>query len=573
LQRQCGSKVKNYFVGGGYLLSRFEKQLLSMIISIILLVATPLNSLASSLEATAEIQFSAEEQLEMLESKRELEELNFQMGIGLSDALRDGYLKLQKDYPNEHEIVSWAEYRLAEWNYSRDQFEDAINRLEKLIQKNKKSDISIEASILLSEILDSPYNPNRDSAKAMQKLEVLSKDNPKNERISKANIRKQHEKNSEEKNFKSMQKMVAGNKTKDNKSPQFITSPQNDTAVSRAIKRKENKDLYSSIRSEAFMLANDGNYKEAYGKLDQMIASYPEAAKDYDYFSFTTALEDMKYQQALLLIAEGKKNEALEALKAFSVEHASSHLAQRALQKIDELQQTNVLSEVPNAQLKTTTITIADSTNSDGNKTLVTYDGMLDPSQICSCGPVALKTALAQMGYKSKLDQIIENAGTTISGTTVAGLIRAANKENQSAFALTVDKDELTKLRLPAILLFDDHYVTITKITGNRITYHDPLEGWKVQSMQEVQGKWTGHAIVFAEQVEKALKGLQEVKVLSLEEQELLKGRYLCGNAGGEPPSGSGGGDPEGPGTGAGSGMGAGTGMGAGAGPGAGCLS
>ncbi|WP_055107279.1 tetratricopeptide repeat protein [Paenibacillus ihumii] len=162
-----------------------RKALIFFIVAVMLCML-PGNTFAQIIKVETLGTEEAMSQLELLEQQRKQEELYFQMGLGLSEELRDGYIGLAAQYKNIPDVVAWSEYRIAEYDYSRDEFEEAIRKLLDIVSKYPNSDIGVEAQILAAEIAESPYNPNRDSARAAQIL-MLTKSrslssNP-NERI------------------------------------------------------------------------------------------------------------------------------------------------------------------------------------------------------------------------------------------------------------------------------------------------------------------------------------------------------------------------------------------------------
>lgn len=103
---------------------------------------------------------------------------------------------------------------------------------------------------------------------------------------------------------------------------------------------------------------------------------------------------------------------------------------------------------------------------------------------IQDCGPACLATIARQYGLKTPISKIRESAGTDFGGSTVYGIIQAAEKLGFSTKAVQVDKKEEIFENLPTPLIahvvIDDvllHFVVIHKITKKSILVADPGRG------------------------------------------------------------------------------------------------
>ena len=447
--------------------------------------------------------------LEILETRRGEEEENFQMGVGLSDELRDGYLKLEKDFPKMIDIVAWCEYRIAEYEYSRDQFKEALSRLEDIQKKYKKTDIAIEAKILAAEIIESPYNPKRNPSAAENILNNAEQETGGDDRLAVANIAFRTGEQMEKRNLRAIKGMVHNTKAKKFEKKTTVDSP-----ISREIKKKHNENLAKVYRFSAFANASEGKYTEAYNELSKLVNDYT-GENPYNFFTETSTLEDIEYQKALALAAQGKKNEAIVELKAFIKKYPESHLSIRAQEKIEQM------NPQPTISPKTTTEKLQKTENTIKIDT--------------TCGPAALQMALSKFGHTVSLDKLVKTAGTNEEGTTMSGLIAASQQEGVQAYGMEISKSELPKATLPAILLLHDHYVTITAISGEEVTMYDPLVGWINKTTADLEALWDGKLILFGNTEVEVSQNLSTVRALSEDERQQLTGQYLCGNQGGNP--------------------------------------
>ncbi|RDY30449.1 peptidase domain-containing ABC transporter [Lachnotalea glycerini] len=103
---------------------------------------------------------------------------------------------------------------------------------------------------------------------------------------------------------------------------------------------------------------------------------------------------------------------------------------------------------------------------------------------IQDCGPACIATIAKQYGLKLSVSKIREAAGTDLEGTSVYGIIQAAQKLKFSTKAVRVEKKEEIFDNLPtpliAHVIIDDallHFVVVHKITKNYILVADPGRG------------------------------------------------------------------------------------------------
>ena len=123
-----------------------------------------------------------------------------------------------------------------------------------------------------------------------------------------------------------------------------------------------------------------------------------------------------------------------------------------------------------------------------------------------SCGPAALAWALRLKGMRVTERDVAYLAATTpLHGTTDRGMLRAAHKLGQDAFALhrasweqlaQAPKPVLADVRLSTILA---HMVVVIDIEGDEVRVGDPLLGESWQSREDFRRKWLGSMIIFAQ--------------------------------------------------------------------------
>lgn len=101
------------------------------------------------------------------------------------------------------------------------------------------------------------------------------------------------------------------------------------------------------------------------------------------------------------------------------------------------------------------------------------------PPADADCGPRALLIACRKLGVKTDLEALRLAAGTTVQGTTLAGLQQAAHKLGLRADGIQVSREALPDVDLPALAwVHRDHYVALLGLSGSgehgTATIHDP---------------------------------------------------------------------------------------------------
>ncbi|MBV1708991.1 MAG: hypothetical protein KMY54_03950 [Erysipelothrix sp.] len=103
---------------------------------------------------------------------------------------------------------------------------------------------------------------------------------------------------------------------------------------------------------------------------------------------------------------------------------------------------------------------------------------------------------------KLQISKIREIAGTDSYGTSIFGIVRAAEQLGFSAKAIKGTRENLlTPFPVPAIanILTDDnvqHYVVIHSINEKKVIIADPAKGIRKLTFNEFAGMWTGYLLV-----------------------------------------------------------------------------
>ncbi len=132
---------------------------------------------------------------------------------------------------------------------------------------------------------------------------------------------------------------------------------------------------------------------------------------------------------------------------------------------------------------------------------------------IRDCGPACIATISKQYGLKMPISKIRECAGTDLEGTSVYGIVQAAEKLGFSTKAARVsEKNEIfDNLPTPFIahVIIDNvlmHFVVIHKVTKKYILVADPGRGMTKYTPEKFFGIWTD-VLIFLTPTAKFKKG------------------------------------------------------------------
>jgi len=114
------------------------------------------------------------------------------------------------------------------------------------------------------------------------------------------------------------------------------------------------------------------------------------------------------------------------------------------------------------------------------------------------CGAAALAMICRAFGRKVSLTFIRRVAGTGQDGTSLRGIMLAAEEAGLEGRALKASKGNLDELALPAIIHWEgNHWVVVYAVEGDRVRIADPARGLRRISRADVEEKWSGWCATF----------------------------------------------------------------------------
>lgn len=117
---------------------------------------------------------------------------------------------------------------------------------------------------------------------------------------------------------------------------------------------------------------------------------------------------------------------------------------------------------------------------------------------VTDCGAACLVSVAGSYGYQFSVSKVRQTAGTDKRGTSMLGMVEAAQKMGFEAKAVRASKEVIRQIPLPCIahVLLENglqHFVVLYRIDAKRIVYMDPGLGTIIKTDQDSFVKiWTG---------------------------------------------------------------------------------
>jgi ABC-type bacteriocin/lantibiotic exporter with double-glycine peptidase domain/CRP-like cAMP-binding protein len=112
------------------------------------------------------------------------------------------------------------------------------------------------------------------------------------------------------------------------------------------------------------------------------------------------------------------------------------------------------------------------------------------------CGVAALAMVCQYHGKRVPLSRLRTLVGTTVDGTSAAGILRAAREVGFDARVVKASKSALDRLPVPFIAHWQgDHWVVVTRTSEKQVTFDDPGLGRRGVTPEEFRQAWSGYVI------------------------------------------------------------------------------
>ena len=184
--------------------------------------------------------------------------------------------------------------------------------------------------------------------------------------------------------------------------------------------------------------------------------------------AFGGVADGAAYQAVVCLVGEGKKAEARRGFEGFLKERPLSPLVHAAYRRLARL---------------------------NGGESRPEWDRLLQSAvsaqerrirfETSVCGPKCLERILSSPspsgsswrgggGERPDYKALAKLCGTTDDGTSIEGMRKGLKALGRESWAARLNRDDLAKAALPAIVLEGDHYVVLERIEGDEATVWDP---------------------------------------------------------------------------------------------------
>jgi len=119
-------------------------------------------------------------------------------------------------------------------------------------------------------------------------------------------------------------------------------------------------------------------------------------------------------------------------------------------------------------------------------------------SEAPECGIACLAMVASHHGHRTDLSAMRLRLSPSLKGITLKHIAQIAETMGMSARGVQVPLESLGKLRLPAILHWDmNHFVVLVKVSGRKLTVHDPARGKRILTLDDASRHFTGVAMEF----------------------------------------------------------------------------
>ncbi|MEN4007321.1 MAG: cysteine peptidase family C39 domain-containing protein [Methanobacteriaceae archaeon] len=117
-----------------------------------------------------------------------------------------------------------------------------------------------------------------------------------------------------------------------------------------------------------------------------------------------------------------------------------------------------------------------------------------------SCGPAALATVLNNLGINTTEQELKVLAGTDTSGTSMYGLVHAAQSKGFYALGIRLSIDELRKNMLVHVIKNGTPHISVVReVTNESVKLADPSLGNIEMSIEKFNEIYSGHALVISD--------------------------------------------------------------------------
>lgn len=125
------------------------------------------------------------------------------------------------------------------------------------------------------------------------------------------------------------------------------------------------------------------------------------------------------------------------------------------------------------------------------------YVPLILQTEVAECGLACLAMVATSLGFRTDLSTLRGRFPISLNGTSMLALAGYAERLHLSSRVVTLTLAELQQLQTPAILHWGlNHFVVLIKASKTKVIIHDPAEGERHLSYDEVSREFTGNALL-----------------------------------------------------------------------------
>lgn len=117
-------------------------------------------------------------------------------------------------------------------------------------------------------------------------------------------------------------------------------------------------------------------------------------------------------------------------------------------------------------------------------------------TEMAECGLACMAMIASYHGHQIDLNTLRRSYPISLRGSTLQSLMNMADQMKFATRPLRLELEEMDQLQTPTILHWDfNHFVVLKKVQGKKIYIHDPAQGERVYTFEEISKHFTGVAL------------------------------------------------------------------------------
>jgi tetratricopeptide (TPR) repeat protein len=250
--------------------------------------------------------------------------------------------------------------------------------------------------------------------------------------------------------------------------------------------------LVQSLYCDAYAAAGEGDYGKAADNFARLLAKYPN----------DPLADDAQYQRGICFFAQGDYEGAEREFRELQKRLPSSYLSEKAEDWIAKARArqgggTTKVTDAPGSATRPVEEALSDVTGAGERKLEpLIYEETRPAPRVGMCGPDALALLCNRLGEATTPEELARLASTDRTGTSLAGLAKAAKAKGLAAEGLQVNYEYLRKMPKPVLAwVGGNHYVVVTAASRDAVELNDPAKGRFALAVGPFERIWDGYVL------------------------------------------------------------------------------